>query len=421
MHATSKGVIVALWIATAAAAFGIGRITSPPQEPPAPNDLAASIRSALGEGGVIERQGRISRLLERLDPDGLPEVAALYERMIPLLDSSELGAFFAAWARFDPAGALDHARSWPRREMKEQREVGVRAAIQVWAQLDPSAARLAAEKIAAVNPRLRDALWHGLVTGWAHSPQGQEGLGAFIADLPPLRHRDEAVENAVRELLRDGGADAALGWADPILRDEDYNPIFKRSVFGSAIDSTAQWDPERAAAWVMEHSEADYAEEGPSVVAKHWSRQDGAAAMAWLGEQPAGALRDQAVREAFGEWSRTDPRRAKAWLNSEKLTALHDPALEIKAERQAAFEPERALGWCERIQESSRQQSCLESTARSWYGRNAVEAEAWLQQSSLDEEARSRVRNAPGLWEEQRPDPQGQQRPGPRRPRAGPR
>jgi hypothetical protein len=370
---------------------------------------------------VIERQGRISRLLERLDPDGLPAVAALYERMIPLLDSSELGAFFAAWARFDPAGALDHARSWPRREMKEQREIGVRAAIQVWAQLDPSAARLVAVQIAADNPRLRGALWHGLVTGWVHSPQGQEGLGAFIADLPPLGHRDEAVENAVRELLREGGADAALGWADPILRDEGYNPIFKRSVFGSAIDSTAQWDPERAAAWVMEHSAADYAEEGPSVVAKHWSRRDGAAAMAWLGEQPAGALRDQAVREAFGQWSRTDPRRAKAWLNSEKLTALHDPALEIKAERQAAYEPERALGWCERIQESSRQQSCLESTARSWYGRNAVEAEAWLQQSSLDEEARSRVRNVPGLWEEQRPDPQGQQRPGPRRPRAGSR
>jgi hypothetical protein len=143
--------------------------------------------------------------------------------------------------------------------------------------------------------------------------------------------------------------------------------------------------------------------------------------MAWLGEQPAGALRDQAVREAFGQWSRTDPLRARAWLDSEKPTALHDPALEIKAERQAAYEPERALGWCERIQESARQQSCLESTARSWYGRNAVEAEAWLQQSSLDEEARSRVRNVPGLWEEQRPDPQGQQRPGPRRPRAGSR
>ena len=410
MHATSRGVSIALWTATTAAAFGIGWITPPPHEPPAPNDLAASIRSALGEGDVIERQGQIASLLERLDPDGLPEVAALYEWMIPVIDLSELGAFFAAWARFDAAGALDHARSWPHREMKAQREVAVRAAIQVWAQRDPSAARLAAVQIATENPRLRAALWRGLVTGWAHSPQGQEGLGAFIADLPPLRNRDEAIGNAVRELLREGGPDAALGWAEPILRDEGYNQIFKRSVFGSAIDSTAQWDPERAAAWVMEHSEADYAEEGPSVVAKHWSRQDGAAAMAWLGEQPAGALRDQAVREAFGQWSRTDPRRARAWLDSEKLTALHDPALEIKAKRLAPYEPERALGWCERIQDTARQQSCLESTAKSWYAQDAVAAETWLQQSSLDDEARSRVRKIP--------KPQGQQRRGPRRPRA---
>jgi hypothetical protein len=421
MHTTNRGVIVALWTATAAAAFGIGWITSPPHEPPAPDDLVASIRSALGEGDVIERQGRTASLLEHLDPDGLPEVAALYERMIPLIDSSELAAFFAAWARFDTAGAIDHALSWPLLEMKEQRQIGVGAATQVWAERDPLAARLAAEQIGADSPGVRGALRRALVTGWARSPRGQEGLADFIADLPPLRPRVELIETAARELVRGGGADAALGWAEPVLRDEGYELVFKRSVFESAADSTAQWDPERAAAWVVEHSGADYAEKGPGIVARHWSRQDGAAAMAWLGEQPAGELRDQAAREAFGQWSRTDPRSAGAWLKSEKLTALHDPALEFKAERLTPYEPERALGWCERIQESARQQSCLESTARSWYGRNAVEAEAWLQQSSLDEEARRRVRNVPGLWEKQRPDPRGQQRPGPRRPRAGSR
>ncbi len=101
MHATSRGVIVALWAATAVAAFGIGWSTPPPHGPPAPDDLVASLRSALGEGDVIERQGRTASLLVRLDLDPLPEVAALYERMIPVIGSSELGAFFAAWARFD--------------------------------------------------------------------------------------------------------------------------------------------------------------------------------------------------------------------------------------------------------------------------------------------------------------------------------
>ncbi len=414
MHARSRGVIVALWAATAAAAFGVGWITPPPhtspQEPSAPDDLVASIRSALGEGDVIERQRRTASLLERLDPEDVLEVAALYERMIPVIDMSELGPFFAAWARFDVAGALNHALSWSPREMEREREVGIRAAIQVWAQRNPSAAQRAAVEIAA-DPRLRDALWGGLVTGWVHSDRGPEGLGAFIADLPPLKTRRAVIKIAIQELLRKGGADAALGWAEPLLRDEGYDGVLKRSIFGPATDLAAQWDPERTAAWTAEHLEAGYAGEGLHNVAKHWSRRDGAAAMAWLGKQPAGELRDKALREAFVGWSKTNPHGLLAWLNADELTPLHDPAFEIKAARLVAFEPVRALSWCERIQEPARQQRCLESRAHTWYGRDAVAAETWLQQSSLDDEVRRRVRKT-AVRQGQEPKRSGQQRPG---------
>jgi hypothetical protein len=361
---------------------------------------------------VIERQRRTASLLERLDPFDVPEVAALYERMMPVIDSSELAAFFAAWARFDTAGALDHALSWRLPHMNEWREIGVRAAIQVWALRDPSAARLAAEQIGADTPRLRGALRRALVTGWAHSLRGQEGLAGFIADRPPLRPRDQLVETAVRELMRGGGVEAALVWAEPVLRDEGYERAFKHSVFGAATGSAAQWDPERAAAWAVEHSGANYAKEGVGIVVKHWGRQDGAAAMAWLGEQPAGELRDQAVREAFGQWSRADPLRARAWLDAEEPTALHDLALEFRAQQMVPYEPEGALGRCERIRDTARRQSCLESTAKSWYAQDPVAAERWLQRSSLDDEARSRVREIPKPQGQQ-----GQQRRGPRRPR----
>jgi len=402
MHATNRGIRVALWTATVVAAFGIGWFASPPHEPPVPDELAASLRSALGEGDVIERHRQTASLLEGLDPAGLPEVTALYERMIPVIETSELGAFFAAWSRFDPVGALDHALSWPL-EMKEQREVAVRAAIQAWAQRDPIAARLTAAQIGADHARLRTALRHAMVTGWAASRRGQEGLADFIAELPPLRPRDELVASAIRAFVRRGGAEATLDWAEPILRDEGYDQLLKRSVFRAAAGSAAQWDPERAAAWAMEHAGAEYAEEGPGIVARHWSRQDAAAALAWLGEQPAGELRDQAVREAFGQWSKTDPLVAQAWLKSEELTAFHDPALEYKAVRIAAYQPERALGWCERITDAARRQSCIESAAKTWYGKDAVAAETWLQQSALDEETRRRVREVAGPQRQKKP------------------
>jgi hypothetical protein len=300
--------------------------------------------------------------------------------------------------------------------MRPQREVGVGAAIQVWAQRDPSGAQLAAERVGAETPSVRPVVRQALVIGWAHSPRGQEGLAGFLAARPPLHTRVELVETATRELARGGGAEAALGWAEPILRDEGYEPLFKLSVFKAAAGSAAQLDPERTAAWTLEHSGADYAKEGMGIVAKHWGRHDGAAAMAWLGEQPAGELRDQAVREAFGQWTRADPRGTRVWLAAEDSTGLRDPAVEYKVQRTVALEPVRALSWCERIQDTDRQQSCLESTANSWYARDAEAAETWLQQSSLDEEARSRVRKIPTQKEQQRPKHNKKQR---RRPRAG--
>ena len=149
MHATNRGAIVLLWTATAAAAFCIGWITPPPHtsphEPPSPDDLAAAIRSALGEGDALERLGRTATLLEGLEPENLPGVVAVYERMIASIDAPDLVAFFSAWARFDPVGALEYALAWPRQDVLEVRRIGARAILAGWAYANPSKARVAAE------------------------------------------------------------------------------------------------------------------------------------------------------------------------------------------------------------------------------------------------------------------------------------
>jgi hypothetical protein len=100
-----------------------------------------------------------------------------------------------------------------------------------------------------------------------------------------------------------------------------------------------------------------------------------------------------------------------AWLNADERTDLHDPAFEIKAARLVAHVPVEALSWCERIQEPARQQRCLESSAHTWYGQDAVAAETWLQQSSLDDEVQRRVRNIT-VRQGQEPKRSGRQRPG---------
>jgi hypothetical protein len=399
---------IALWAATAAAAFALGHAMAPAQEPPPPDDLASAIQASLGEGDNLDRLGRTANLLEGLEPEDLPDVMAVYERMIPSIDSWDLAAFFSAWARFDPAGAIEYALAWPRRNMLEQRRIGIRAALAGWAYTDPSAARVAAEKIAKEHAPIRGDVWAGLVAGWVRSDRGLEGLDTFLGDLRPRRHRDAAADVAARELVRAGGADAALSWAATILGDESQEQLFKRVIYESSVRAAVASDPGRTGAWTLEHAEADYAMDGPVIAARRWGRADGAAAMEWLEAYPAGERRDRGVREAFLAWATADWEGAQAWLASTALTDLHDPALEVWAEQLLAWNPVEALGWCERILDVARRVRCLTSGASRWYGKDALAAEAWLQTSSLDEESRSQVRR-----------PAGQPGSRPRRPRAG--
>jgi hypothetical protein len=372
-------------------------MTAPAPAPAGSDDLAGAIRRALGEGDVLQRLATTTNLLERLDAQNLPGVLAVYERMLPTLQTWELTPFFSAWARFDPAGAVEHALAWSRGDMQETRERGVQAALEGWAQADPSGAREETAKVAADFPRLRGSVWSSLARGWVRSAQGVEGLGPFLAEVRPTQYRDAAVGAALGELAREGGAEPALAWADAVLRSQTEDPGFQRAVFDRAVREAAVFDPEWTAGWVMGHAEATYAKQGPVVLVEHWARADGAAAMGWLGQLPDGGHRDEAARTAFLQWSRADRAGAQAWLESAPETAFRDPALEFWADQLLARAPEEALGWCERIQDPARRQACLETASKRWYGWDPVAAETWLQGSPLDEKARSAVRRSAEL------------------------
>jgi hypothetical protein len=389
MRRMSMGIAVGLWAATVAAAFALGRFSAPPDAASAPADLAGAIRAALAEGDLLDRFGRTAELMERLDPETLPAVVAVYDRLLPVVGQSDIRPFVAAGGRFDPQAALDHTAAWPYRI---KREIGVETAIEAWAQRDPAAARLAYERIAAAQPELREPLHLGLLAGWVHS--ARDGLDGYLAGLPPAA-ADTAAGVVVGALMRKGGAAATLGWADAMLADEACDAKVKRSIFRRATRSVARAEPERAAAWALAKAGSGYADDGPRIVAGQWGGRDGVAALRWARELPAGEPREQAVREAFVQWSKADPAAAEAWLASESLAELHDPALDVHARKLSLRAPAEAVGWCERLADASRRSACLEAVAIRWYRRDPAAAEAWLEQSPLDEEARSAVRKAP--------------------------
>ena len=411
MRGRNRGLVLALWIAAIVAAFAVGRLTALPEAASAPEDMGAAVRAALAEGSQLKRVGQVASLLEHLDSENLPAVQAVYDRLLPVVDKCDIRPFVSAWARFDPAGALVQSAAW-RYQIK--REIGVEAAIHAWALRDPLAARMAYEQVAVDNPGLAEGAFMNLVTGWAHSGKG--GLVPYVDDLEPMA-KANATGLVVGVLSRKGGVEAIQPWVDAILRDEAHDRNFKRSAFRRGARSIARWDPERAAAWAMQHAGSDYAEDGPRIVAEEWSDQDGRAALTWLRELPAGEPRDQAVRGAFVQWVKWDPLGAEQWLRSETLTAFHDPAVNAYAMHLDNSAPEQAVGWCERVLGADYRHGCLKTAATHWYERDAVAAEAWLQQSPLDEQARRRVRRAP-LERARGPQALDARRP---RPQRGPR
>jgi len=374
---------------TLVAAFAVGRHAAPPEAASAPEDMGASVRAALAEGDQLERIGQLASLMEHVDSENLPAVQAVYDRLLAVADRCDIRSFVSAWARFDPAGALVHSAAW---RYKRKQEIGVEEAIHAWALRDPLAARLAYEQIALDYPGLGEAAFRSLVTGWVHSGEG--GLIPYVASLEPMP-KSTATGLAVGALSRKGGADAIQPWVEAILADEAHDRNFKMSAFRRGARTIARWDPERAAAWAMQHAGNDYAEDGPRIVAEGWADRDGAAALEWLRGLPAGESRDEAVLSAFIQWFKWDALGAEQWLSAATLTAFHDPAVNGYARRLDSSAPEQAVRWCERILGSERRQGCLKTAATEWYRRDAVAAEAWLQQSPLDEEARRAVRAPP--------------------------
>ena len=254
MQKMRTGVALGLWAATVVGAFALGRLTRPLEAAPTPEDLGSALRAALGEGDALERSRRTASVLDQLDPGTLPRVLAVYDEMLPVVGESDIRPFVAACVRFDPVGALDHTLAWP---FPTRREMGVVAAIESWAQRDPSAARLAYERIGKQHPDLRPRLFEGFLAGWVHS--GHDGLDAYLAELPPTS-LEAAAGTAVGALMRRGGAEAALGFAERVLRNEAYDARLKRSLFRHATRSVARGDPERAAAWALSHAEGEYAD-----------------------------------------------------------------------------------------------------------------------------------------------------------------
>ena len=196
---------VGFGILVLAAGFAAGRLSVSPATLEEARSLD-SFQQALVERDPLQRWFEVSRYLQGLSPEELPDAVTVLQAQRRRLHSDELRAFMFAWARFDPHHALEQALSWPGADRR--RASG--AAMFAYAFYQPEAASRMLARLP--EGKLQEFLEDRMVEGWAASGRLGE-LDAYLVSLPEGDRRKALVALIAREVARDG-AQALVRWRD---------------------------------------------------------------------------------------------------------------------------------------------------------------------------------------------------------------
>jgi hypothetical protein len=378
-----------------------------PREPRGPEGAASSPETANSVMGIladpdpIQRAIRLGTYLENLGPEGLDEVRGALKDLSVDHDGVSITLLLAFWSNLDPSGA-----SWYAMRTVPQgfSATAARTAVTAFARRDP---KKALDQVAAntLVPRGSPAVMEqALVRGWFES--GQPGLVEYIAALGQAEGMQRALNELVRCALRRDGPEGIVRWIEDL--PDEYR-AFKLAAFRQAALALTTVDPTVGVAFCEAHCDGPYGEGLRALVARRYGAWDGPAAMAWVATAEPGAERDRAVIAAFEGWFASEDRPGLVkWYQAkgpEKAEPWLQPTFDLFATVQAAMAPEEALAWAQAVQDPQRREGAILNVLRTWRHVDPQAADAWIDQSPLDEDMRERARmyTRQGLTRQQLP------------------
>jgi hypothetical protein len=391
----SRARLAALGWALAAGALALGCDTGTSSDPaegaaitaPGSDEPRPPIEEVLREPDPFARAARLATLLPALGPEAVPE-ARIALKAGSHLGSVEQELLVRYWATHDPESATQWATvSSP---------LGYRlaltvVAVELWARADPERALKQVQALGPGRGPNLEAAEIALVRGWFDS--GDPGLWRYIRDLGLTNERQRALGIFARKMIQRDGPDAIVRWTEAI---PDVDQRFKLAAFRQLASELTQWDPAAGVAWCDAHCEGPFGDNVREMVATRWAARDGLPAMRWLSTAPEGKSRDEAVRAAFRSWQRKDPEGLFQWMTERGIEASEEawfrPVVGLYAMAISWEDPLGALEWAERIEDEEKRKRAVVTILRRWRDRDEAAAEAWLERSSLSEEAREEVR-----------------------------
>lgn len=236
-----------------------------------------------------------------------------------------------------------------------------------------------------------------LVRGWYES--GEPGLSEFVLSTGSSQAGQHLVARYAAELRFDKGAAGVAAWLDSVRTMSDVPQIMIVHAHRKGIAEMAVADPDAAIAYCDLHCDEPYGDNARERLADFLGvLGEGEQAVRWLesAEDADQEQRSYALRAAFRQWALSDQPAALAWAE-DALPKYRDREWFLDTGRLVLGiltrkAPERAVRWTEVIPEGKERVDSLIAIGRRWRELDEDAAEAWLETSPLDEEARQTAR-----------------------------
>lgn len=361
---------------------------------PAPIASGDTLAQAGRAADPYARAQRLAVLLPTLGPGAVPEARAILEDPRIDLGAAAIDLLVRFWASHEP----EEATQWAVMDSAPAYRIpSVLTALAIWAEADPAAAAAMTESWVKVRRDVAEVLPIALVRGWfAKDPTAVAG---YVAQLEMGFARQRALAAFVRLLVQSQGPETAIRWAESVSEDD---PTYKLAVYRQVGAALPLFDHEAALRWCEAHCDGPYGSNLRNIIARRWVLEDGAAALEWLQTAPEGRDKRVALRRVYSIWGRRDREAALDWMAKQPRDENGDPEpwlepiFPVYARALAYDSPAEAIAWAKRIDGEEEREIVLIDVARTWRARDEAAAEAWLETSSLSDEAREKVRAPKG-------------------------
>jgi hypothetical protein len=99
--------------------------------------------------------------------------------------------------------------------------------------------------------------------------------------------------------------------------------------------------------------------------------------------------------QVISAWANSDPAAAGQWLGSLPASDATDLTITAYVGQVASQSVPMALPWLDKIRNSDQRNSAIESVAREWLQIDPKSAEAWLGKTSLPDDRKAQLLQAP--------------------------